>query len=658
MSKGPKPPRAPQHPHTHCAHGRRREDPYHWLRQRDNPAVIAHLEAENDYARAVMDRTRDLRQTLFEEFKTRIRQDDQSVPYRWKDYLYYERYVEGEAYPIHCRKTPHGPEEILLQVNRMAAGHDYFDLEIGDLSEDQNQLAYAVDTVGRGFFTIRILDLDTGKTLPDRIETTTGDHVWANDNRTIYYTRQDPDSLRANQVYRHRIGEAPEQDTLVFEEPDETYSIGLGKTKSDRFIVIHSGQTLSDEVWLLNADQPEEPRLFCPRKRGLEFEIDHLNDRFFIRTNRDQPEFQLMSCRENAESERDWEVAALSIKGRFLISFELFNQHTVLTERVDGLIRFRIIARDGREHDLDFGEPVYAAGIAENYEPDTVKLRYSFASLKTPGRTYDYDMESRTRDLLKEEEVGNYHNRNDYHTERLQVRARDGQRVPVSIILPRHFEKNGKTPLLLYGYGAYGSSSSADFDSTLLSLLDRGFAYAIAHVRGGQECGRAWYDDGRLLKKENTFNDFIDVARHLISEGYTAPDNLYASGASAGGLLIGVVANRAAELFHGMIADVPFVDALTTMLDDTIPLTTSEYDEWGDPNEISYHDYILGYSPYDNVQARDYPHVLVHAGLHDPAVQYWEPAKWVACLREKKTDSRLLLLKTDMQAGHSGATDR
>ena len=644
-------------------HGHVRQDPYFWLRQREESEVIEYLESENAYHKEGMADTVDLQKTLFEEIKGRIKQDDSSVPYREKSYHYYTRYREGESYPLYCRR-PNGTgpetEQIMLDVPAMAKGHEFYDLDEGEISADETILAFSVDTVGRRFYDIHFKDLTTGKLLEDTIASVTGDHAWANDNRTLFYSRQDPETLRSFQVFRHTLGTPVADDVLVYEEEDETYYVYVYKTKSERFIVIGSSQTISDELRLIDADTPEqEPRIFAPRRRNLEYDIDHFGGQFYVRTNKDAVNFRLMSCPLDHTGEEHWVELIPHRDDTYLSEIEVFKDYLVVTQRKDALIQIRIRNRDGEWHSLDFGEPVYTAWLSTNLQFDTELLRFGFSSLRTPDSLFDYNMRSREKTLLKQEPVLGSFDSSDYITERLWATARDGTRVPISIIYRKGFAKDGTAPLMLYAYGSYGHSTNPSFRSPNLSLLDRGFAYAIAHVRGGQEMGRQWYDDGKLLKKKNTFHDFIDCAEHLIGAGYTSPERLFANGGSAGGLLMGAVANMRPDLFKGLIADVPFVDVVTTMLDDTIPLTTSEYDEWGNPNEEKFYDYMLSYSPYDQVGKKDYPNLLVIAGLHDSQVQYWEPAKWVAKLRhERSNKDKLLFLKTEMSAGHGGPTGR
>jgi oligopeptidase B len=643
-------------------HGDVRIDNYYWLRERENPEVIAYLEAENAYTEAAMAHTQALQEKLFQEIKGRVQETDLSVPYRDGDYYYYTRWEQGKDYPIYARKrgSLDAAEEIMLDVNELAAGHGFTSVPFPQLSSSHNLIAFAHDSVGRRFYTVRFKDLRTGQLLRDEIPSVTANVAWANDDRTLFYTRQDPVTLRSYQIYRHVLGTDPAQDELVLEEADEEFECYVWKTKSERFMIIGSYQTLSNEYRFLDADRPAgQFTLFMPRERDHEYEIDHFGDYFYIRTNDAAQNFRLMRTPVTQTGREHWEEVISHREDVLLEGFEIFRDHLVVMERKNGLVQLRIRPWSGAgEHYLDFGEPAYLAYVSTNPEIDSKILRYGYTSLTTPSSIYDYDMETRERTLLKREEVLGGFDPADYVTERLYAPARDGARVPVSIVYRKGLARDGSNPLLLYGYGSYGASMDATFSSARLSLLDRGFVYAIAHVRGGEELGRAWYDNGKLYNKKNTFTDFIDVAEYLVAQGYTNPGVLFAQGGSAGGLLMGAVANMRPDLFKGVLALVPWVDVVTTMLDASIPLTTSEYDEWGDPNEEGYYRYMLSYSPYDNVTAQDYPNILVTTGLHDSQVQYFEPAKWVAKLRALKTDDNLLILKTNMQAGHGGASAR
>ncbi|MCG8603603.1 S9 family peptidase [bacterium] len=657
-----KPPIAKIKPMKLEKHGHVRTDDYYWLKDRNDSEAIAYLEAENRYSDAIMGHTEELQKSLFEEIKGRIKQDDSSVPYKLDDYYYYTRYEEGQEYPLYCRKkeTLAAPEEIMLDVNKMAEGYDFFSVRGTSVSWNQDILAYAVDTQGRRIYTIHFKNLSTGATLVNEIPAVTGNMVWANDNKTLFYSKQNPNTLRWYQIYRHTLGTDVADDVLVFEEKDDTFSCFVTRTKSKKFIVIGTQQTLSDEYRYLDAHNPTGNfQVILPRERNHEYGVDHYGDHFYIRTNDNAENFRLVRAPIGSPSRDHWEEVIPHRQDIYLQGFEIFKDHLVLSERRNGLRQIRIKTWDGSDdHYLDFGEPAYLAYVSTNRDFNTSLVRYVYSSMTTPKSTYDYDMGAKTKALLKRDEVLGDFDSDNYVTERLYARARDGIAVPISIVYRKGIKKDGSNPFLLYGYGSYGASLDASFRSDRLSLLDRGFVYAIAHIRGGQELGRQWYENGKLFRKKNTFTDFIDCAQFLVEQKYTRPDRLFCRGGSAGGLLIGAVINMAPELFHGAIADVPFVDIITTMLDDSIPLTTSEYDEWGDPNNKDAYDYMLSYSPYDQVEAKDYPHLLVTTGLHDSQVQYWEPAKWVAKLRALKSDNNRLILKTNMDAGHGGASGR
>jgi oligopeptidase B len=643
-------------------HGYARTDNYFWLKERDNPDVLAYLESENEYTEAVMAHTKELQEQLFEEIKGRIKETDTSVPYRLDDYWYYTRWEESEEYPIYARKkgSLDAAEEVMLDVNEMAEGHGFFSVGGRAVSFNQDILAFTVDTVGRRINTIRFKNLVTGETLEDLIPSVTTNIAWANDNRTLFYAMQDPETLRRYRIYRHVLGTDASEDALVYEETDEEFSSFVFRTKSKAYIMIGSFQTLSSEYRYMDANDPAgEFRILLPRERDHEYSVDHYEDHFYIRTNDGAKNFRLMRTPVSDTRKSAWEELIPHRDEVLLGGFEIFADQLVVSERKDGLTLLRVMPWDGSgEHYLDFGEPAYRASIGINPDFNTRVLRYNYTSLTTPNSVYDYDMETREQMLMKRDEVLGGFDPGDYVTERLSATASDGVKVPISLVYRKGMRRDGSNPLLLYGYGSYGASMDAAFSSPRLSLLDRGFVFAIAHVRGGQELGRWWYEDGKLLKKKNTFTDFIACAEHLANEGYANRNRLYAMGGSAGGLLMGAVVNMRPDLFHGIVTHVPWVDVVTTMLDESIPLTTSEYDEWGDPNEKQYFDYMLSYSPYDNVTARDYPHMLVTTGLHDSQVQYWEPAKWVAKLRAMKTDENRLILKTNMEAGHGGASGR
>ena len=643
-------------------HGHLRVDDYYWLKDRDNPDVIAYLKAENEYSDRIMAHTKPLEEKIFEEIKSRIAQTDMSVPYKRDGYFYYTRYEQGKEYPIFARRkgSLDQPEEIMLDANVLAQGHEFFSIGGWALSADQNLMAYAVDTQGRRIFTIYIKNLMTGELLPDVIPNVTENLTWADDNSTLFYARQDLKTLRAYQIYRHRLGTSADTDQLVFEESDETYVAYVYKTKSKKYLMIVSAQTLSQEYRYLEAQDPfGEFQIFLPRQREHEYSIDHFADRFLIRTNDEAKNFRLMVTPVEKIGKEHWQEIVPNRQDVYLGDFEIFKDYLVLEERNRGLTQIRVIPWSGGQgYYLPFDEPAYRANIGVNPEFDTTILRYEYTSMKTPLSIYDYDMVTHERKLLKQEQVLGGFNSSNYDSERLHATAPDGVEVPISLVYRKGLRRDGENPLLLYGYGSYGASIDPAFSSPRLSLIDRGFIFAIAHIRGGQELERQWYDDGRLLKKKNTFTDFIACAEYLIREKFTRPEKLFAMGRSAGGLLMGAVANMRPDLFKGIVAEVPFVDVITTMLDPSIPLTTGEYDEWGDPNQKDVYQYMLSYSPYDNVEAKQYPNLLATGGLHDSQVQYWEPAKWVAKLRDLKTDNNRVLLKTNMEAGHGGSSGR
>ncbi|MDH7511871.1 MAG: S9 family peptidase [Clostridiales bacterium] len=644
------------------AHGQTRVDYYYWLRERENPKVIEYLKAENEYLKAVMKPTEALQEDLYKEIIGRIKQTDMSVPYRFQGYYYYTRFEEGKEYPVYCRKKEslEAAEEVLLNVNTLAEGHAYFNVAGLTVSADNNLLAYGTDTVSRRLYTIRFKNLTTGETLPDEIPNTTGQAAWANDNKTVFYTLKDTTTLRPFKVLKHVLGTDPAADKEVFVETDETFNTYVYKSKSKKFLFIACDSTLSTEFRFMDADNPDgEFKVIQPRERELEYSVEHFKDKFYIRTNYQAKNFRLMATPVERTTKENW-VEIIPHRGDVLLEdFEAFDNFLAVEERSAGLTQLRLIRwQDKSEHYIDFGEETYTASIGQNPEFETDWLRFDYSSLTTPNSTFDYNMATKEKKLMKQQEVLGGFNSADYHAERLSAVASDGVKVPISLVYRKGIQKNGDNPLLLYGYGSYGSSTDPNFSSARLSLLDRGFIYAIAHIRGGQEMGRAWYEDGKLLRKKNTFTDFIACAEHLIAEKYTRPEKFFAMGGSAGGLLMGAVVNMRPDLFKGVVATVPWVDVITTMLDPSIPLTTNEYDEWGNPNNKEYYDYMLSYSPYDNVEAKDYPALLVTTGLHDSQVQFWEPAKWVAKLRAIKTDRNPLILHTNMEAGHSGASGR
>ncbi len=656
------PPVTATHEKLLVIHGDTRVDPYYWMNDRENPDVIAYIEAENDYLHTKLSHTQSLQESLFEEMKGRIKQEDQSAPYFNNGYYYYTRFEEGKEYPVYCRKpgSLDAAEEIMLDVNVLATPHPFYRVGRFDISLDNRWMVFTVDTVGRRQYTIMVKDLATGEIRPTGISHAGGDVVWSADNQTFFFTIIDPQTLRYHQVYRYNFiaGQQPE---LIYEEADETfYNIGVSRSKDNRYLMLNIRAALSNEIWLLKADQPDHDfRLFQPRTRDVRYRIWSYNGKFYVLTNYQAENFRLMETVESATTINNWREVVPHREDVLLENIELFDDYLVLQERQMGLRQLYIMhLLTGRGHYLPFDEEAYTATIGINAEMSTPILRYNYTSLTTPMSTFDYNMETGDLFLVKQQEVLGGFDPDDYETKRYHVRARDGVEVPLTIVYRKGIARDGNNPLLLYGYGSYGASADPRFAINAISLLDRGFVYGIAHVRGGQELGRWWYEDGKLLNKKNTFNDFIDCAEFLIEENYTAPDHLFAGGGSAGGLLMGVVVNDRPDLFKGIIAAVPFVDVVTTMLDESIPLTTAEYDEWGNPNEKKYYDYMLSYSPYDNVREQDYPNMLVTSGLHDSQVQYWEPTKWVAKLRTMHTGDAEILLYTNMEAGHGGASGR
>ena len=654
------PPLAAVRPHRFDEFGTVRSDNYYWLKERSNPEVIKYLEDENAYTKAVMAHTEALQDRLYEEMKGRVLQNDQSVPFREGNYFYYTRVVEGKNYPIYARKRSslNAPEEIMIDANVLAEGKSTFLIRAWGVSSAEDILAFAADTTGGRVSSIRFKNLRTGETLSDVIPRSIGSIAWAEDNRTLFYTKPDSVSVRPYQVYRHRLGTPAATDQMVYEDKDETYYVGVFKTKSRAYIMIQSSQTLATEYSYIRADQPDAPfKVLIPRERGHEYSANHFGDYFYILTNDHAKNFRLMRTPVARPSRANWEEVIAHRPDVLLEDFEFFRDYLVLSERKDGLVQLRVRPWSGRnEYYLDFGEPAYLAFVSTNREFDTPLLRYVYTSLTTPSSTYDYDMRTKQKTLLKRDQILGGFDPANYVTERFYTTARDGARVPVSLVYKKGISR--PAPLLLTGYGSYGASSDPTFSSDRLSLLDRGFAFAIAHIRGGSEMGRAWYENGRQLQKKNTFNDFVDVADDLIRRGYTSSSKLFARGASAGGLLMGAVVNQRPELWRGVIAGVPYVDVITTMSDSTIPLTTGEYDEWGNPHDSTFYRYMLSYSPYDNVERKAYPNMLITAGLYDTQVLYVEPAKWTARLRAMKTDTNRLILRTNMEAGHSGASGR
>ncbi len=658
------PPVADKKPTNLEKHDDIRVDDYFWLNERENPEVIDYLERENDYNEKMTAHTEKFQKTLFDEMKSRIKEDDSSVPYKLNGYWYLTRFEKGKDYPIYSRKkeTLEAEEEILFDCNKEAEGHSYYKLAGLNISPDNKLAAFGVDTVSRRKYTIKIKNIETGEVYPETIETTTGGSTWAADSKTLFYTKKDEETLRSNKIYRHVLGTPVSEDVEVFNETDDTFNTFVYKTKSKKYLVIGSSSTLTSEYRILRADNPTgEFKVFQPRTRGLEYGIAHYEDHFYILTNADEAtNFKLMKVSEESTAKENWKDLIPHRKNVLLEDIEIFKDYLVVSERDNGLNKINIKKWDGTvDYYLPFDNETYTAYVSTNPDFDTKSLRYSYNSLTTPNSVIDFDMETKEKELKKEQEVlGGKFDKNNYVSERVWATADDGTKVPMSLVYKKGIKKDGNNPLLQYGYGSYGATIDPYFSTARLSLLDRGFIFAIAHIRGSEYLGRSWYEDGKLLKKENTFTDFIACSKFLIDKKYTSPEHLYAMGGSAGGLLMGAIVNMAPELYNGVVAAVPFVDVVTTMLDDSIPLTTGEYDEWGNPNEEEYYMYMKSYSPYDNVIAQNYPNMLVTTGLHDSQVQYWEPAKWVAKLRELKTDANLLLLHTNMEAGHGGASGR
>ncbi len=675
MNKDLKAPSAEKQAKSLTIHNSTRIDNYFWMRltdeqktakNKDNQTqkVEAYLNAENEYFDKVTASTNNFQKELFEEMKGRIKEDDTSVPYFRNNYFYITRFEKGSQYPIYSRKKEslEVDEEILFDVNQEALEHEYFQLGALNVSPDNKLVAFATDTVSRRQYTIQIKNLETGELLTDKIENTTGGSVWSNDNKTLFYTKKDPLTLRSSSIYRHILGTDASEDVIVFEEKDETYSTYVYKTKSHKFIVIGSSSTLSSEFRIISADKPYgDWKVIHPREDNLEYSLAHYGDYFYIQTNKDDAtNFKLMKTPVNKTTKENWVDVIPHRKETLLEDVSIFKNYLVIEERSNGLGKIRIKTWDGKEdYYLPFDEETYSAGVFTNPEFDTDVIRYSYNSMTTPNSVIDFNMKNQTKEIKKEQEVlGGKFDKNNYKSERIWATARDGKKVAISLVYHKDTELNKNTPLLQYAYGSYGYTISDGFSSTRLSLLDRGFVYAVAHIRGGQYLGREWYNDGKMMNKKNSFFDFIDCSKYLIDNNYTSAKHLYAMGGSAGGLLVGAVSNLNPELYNGIIAAVPFVDVISTMLDESIPLTTGEFDEWGNPKEKEAYDYMLSYSPYDQVTSKDYPNMLVTTGYFDSQVQYWEPAKWVAKLRELKTDKNTLLLHTNMDVGHGGASGR
>ena len=664
MSDKLQPPVAKIIPKTLEKHGDKRIDNYYWLNERENPEVIDYLNKENEYYQKSTAHTKQLQDELFLEMKGRIKEDDSSVPYLYNGYYYITRFEKGKDYPIYSRKkgSLDAKEEIMFDCNEMAKGHAYFNLSGISVSEDNKWVAFGVDLVSRRQYTIQIKNLQTGEILPVKLENTTGGSTWAGDNKTLFYTRKDAQTLRSDKIYKHTLGTEPSADIMVYHEKDDTFNTFVYKEKSKKYLVIGSSSTLTSEYQILDAKNPNgEFKVFQKRTRGLEYSISHYGDSFYIVTNKDKAtNFKLMKTPETATAAENWKDLIGHRKDVLLEGIEIFKDYLVVEERSNGLNKIQIRPWNGKgEYYLPFESETYTAYTTTNVDFDTEILRYGYQSMATPSSVIDFNMSTQEKKVLKEQEVlGGKFDKNNYIEERVWATATDGTKVPISMVYRKGIKKDGKNPLLLYAYGSYGATMDPYFSSTRLSLLDRGFIYAIAHIRGGEDLGREWYENGKLLKKINTFTDFIDCSKFVIAENYTSAAHLYAEGGSAGGLLMGAIVNMNPELYNGVIAQVPFVDVITTMLDDTIPLTTGEYDEWGNPNDKVYYDYMLSYSPYDQVKKQAYPNMYVSTGLHDSQVQYWEPAKWVAKLRVMKTNDKQLFLDTNMDAGHGGASGR
>lgn len=660
------PPIVAQKPYVHTKFGEKREDPYFWLKQREDKDVLAYLNAENDYAAGIMAETQKTQEILYRELRARIKEADQTVPVRRGNYLYYFRTEKDKEYKIYGRKrnSELEPEELLLDVNEMAKGQSYYSVIEPVPNTDQEIIAYAVDNVGRRFYDIYFKDLKTGKILPDRIEKTTGDFVWANDNKTIFYTVQNPETLRAEKVFRYKLGSGEKPQQVYFEK-DETFAIGIGKSISQNHLFIFIGSTLSSEVRFLDANQPEgQFQVFLPREKNHEYSLYDGGDRFYVLTNWQAKNFRLMEASipkgRSVSIKSQWKEVIPHSPNRLIEDIRVFEKYIAVLEKEKALSTLSILSRESNylRYSVPMKDPIYQISFGPNFEYKTEFVRYIYESMNTPISTFDLIVKTKETFLRKEVEILGGFKPELYESKRAWAKAKDGTLIPLSILIKKGTTMNGGNPLLLYGYGSYGYSMEAEFDRNIFSLIDRGFIYVIAHIRGGSEMGRKWYENGRQEYKKNTFLDFISAAEYLIKQKYTSPAHLYIEGRSAGGLLMGSVLNMRPDLFHGAIAEVPFVDALTTMLDDSIPLTTGEYDEWGNPNVEKYYQYIKSYSPYDNIKPQAYPNILVSTGLHDSQVQYWEPAKWVARLRMTKTDHNLLLLKTEMEEGHSGKTGR
>ena len=645
-------------------HNETRIDNYYWLNDKENQEVIDYLNAENLYTKQMMQHTEGFQKELFEEMKGRIKEDDTSVPYKLNGYWYLTKFEKGKDYPIYVRKkeTLEADEELLFDCNELAKEHAYFNLGGISISPNNKLATFSTDTVSRRQYTIQIKNLVTGEIYSDKILNTTGSATWANDNKTLFYSMKDAVTLRSHKIFKHKLHSASKIDVEVFHETDETFNTFVYKTKSKKYIVIGSSSTLTSEYRFLNADSPNNDfKILQKRTQDLEYSIAHYNDSFYIISNIDgSTNFKISKTNENTTGKENWQDVIPHRKSVLVEDIEIFKDYLVINERENGLNKLRIIKWNGEEdYYLPFNSETYTIYIGNNPDFESDLLRYSYNSLNSPGSVIDYHLKTKQSEIKKEQEVlGGKFKKENYESKRIWATATDGVKIPISLVYKKGIKLDGSNPLLQYAYGSYGSTIDPSFSSIRLSLLDRGFIYAISHIRGSEYLGREWYENGKLLSKKNTFTDFIDCSKHLIKQKYTSNQHLYAYGGSAGGLLMGAIINMNPELYHGILAAVPFVDVVTTMLDDTIPLTTGEYDEWGNPNDIEYYKYMKSYSPYDNVEIKNYPNMLVTTGLHDSQVQYWEPAKWVAKLRELKTDSNKLLLHTDMDSGHGGASGR
>ena len=641
-----------------------RIDDYYWLKERENPEVIDYLERENDYYEKMTSHTLDLQNKLFKEIKDKIKEDDESVPYFLNGYWYKTKYKEGLDYPVYTRfkDSLNNNEEILFDCNELAKKHDYFNLSNFQISPDNKIVAFSTDVVSRRLYSVQFKNLETGKVYSDKIINSSGSFAWANDNSTLFYTSRDVNTLRNDKIFKHVLNTDYENDELVYFEKDETFYTNVSKSKSKKFIIISSFSTLTSEFQFLPADNINESfKLFNKRKRGVEYSINHYDDHFYIITNKDKAyNYKLMKTKISETSSENWTDVVEHRKNVLIEGIDIFKDHLVVSERVDGLNRINIKKWDDSEnYFLNFDNETFSSNTTTNLDFNSKKLNYAYNSLNEPYSVIEFDMITKEKTVLKQHKVLDKNfSKDNYVTERIWADSQDGNQIPISLIYKKGIKRDGSNPLLIYGYGSYGNTIDPSFSISRLSLLDRGFIYAISHVRGSEYLGRDWYENGKLLNKKNSFNDFVDSTKFLISEGYTSPEHCYAYGGSAGGLLMGAVINMAPELYNGVIAAVPFVDVITTMLDETIPLTTSEYDEWGNPNQKEYYEYMMSYSPYDNVSKLKYPNLLVTTGLHDSQVQYWEPAKWVAKLRDYKQDQNYLFLNTNMETGHGGSSGR